>query len=81
MNVDWQNTTVAALLVLAVGYIAYRGWLVVVLKKSGGCGSGCSSCDKNAKEEHFPLSIQKSTYSKARTLSVCWESGRLTDLA
>lgn len=46
MNIDWQNATVGALVILAVGYIAYRGWLVVVRKKSSGCGSGCSSCDE-----------------------------------
>ncbi len=44
MNIDWQNATVAALVILAGGYLAYRGWLVVAHKKSGGCGSGCSTC-------------------------------------
>lgn len=48
MNIDWQDTTVAVLLILAGGYLAYRSWLVMANKKSGGCGSGCSSCDEGS---------------------------------
>jgi hypothetical protein len=45
MNFNWQDLTAMVLVVAALGYLSYRGWQIVVRKKTGGCGGGgCSGC-------------------------------------
>lgn len=44
-----QEISALALVALAAGYLAWRGWQVVVRNRAGGCGGGgCSVCPGNS---------------------------------
>jgi hypothetical protein len=53
-----QEFVALAVVAAAAAYLAYRGWLVLARKRSGGCGGGgCSTCpggeQKGAKQQGF----------------------------
>ena len=48
MIVTWQDFIALGLVALCVGYLAWRGWLVVRRKQSG-CG-GCGNCPSQSRD-------------------------------
>ena len=58
---SWQDIAAAGLVLLAGGYLAYRGWLVI-WKKRGGCSS-CSSCPSGDDPKKQIVSVDSLTDS------------------
>jgi hypothetical protein len=40
MSVSWQDVVAASVVLAAVGYLGYRGWLMAIQRGSGACGCG-----------------------------------------
>ena len=55
----WQDIAATGLVVLAGGYLAFRGWLVF-WKQRGGCGS-CSSCPSGDDQKKPIVSVESLT--------------------
>lgn len=59
MQFTWQDIIATSIAMLAVGYLCYRSWLIVVHKKTGGCGtsacSGCAPADRTTGAKIKPL--------------------------
>ena len=45
MNLDWQDVVTIGLVGLAIAYLSYRTWKVVLGERSAGCSTNtCKSC-------------------------------------
>jgi hypothetical protein len=40
----WQDIAALALVALATGFVAWRAWLAIAVRRVPGCGSGCNKC-------------------------------------
>lgn len=52
-----QNLIVVAIIVAAVGYLAFQGYRLFAAKKKAGCGT-CSSCPTSADEKKDVVQIK-----------------------
>ena len=57
MQMDWQTIITGMLITWAAGYIAWRGWRMIVQKKAGGCGT-CAKCPSGSKEPENLIQIE-----------------------
>ena len=67
MNIDWQTLITGALITWAIGYILWRGWRMLVLKKAGGCGT-CAKCPTSAQEPENLVQLETSFSSSQKSV-------------